>query len=184
MYCLATSAGPVTACIIAAAAWQSLVVRRNLIGAEIDRARYQQAMHNVTHEMRTPLSAIQGSSELISRCAVTDEKRSQIADLINSESKRMAPMIEVFLNVEPLLAGEMELRHEEIPLRAMVETCTDRARPLADRKRINLTLDQVGDELRVAGDRELTEYACYNLLTNALKYSPRHTEVRISSWAG
>jgi signal transduction histidine kinase len=91
-------------------------------------------------------------------------------------------MTEVFLNVEPLSAGEMELRHEEIPLRAMVETCTNRARPLADRKRISLTLDEVGDELRVAGDRELMEYACYNLLTNALMYSPQHTEVRISSW--
>jgi len=66
----------------------------------------------------------------------------------------------------------------------MAETCTDRARPLADRKRTSLTLDKVGGELRVAGDRELMEYACYNLLTNALKYSPRHTEVRISSWAG
>jgi two-component system sensor histidine kinase SenX3 len=58
------------------------------------------------------------------------------------------------------------------------ETCPNRARPLADRKRISLTLDEV----RVAGDRELMEYACYNLLTNAVKYSPQPTEVRISSW--
>src|SRR6516162_5271708 len=94
------------------------------------------------------------------------------SDLINSESKRLARMIEVFLNAERRSAGEIELRHEEIPLRAMAETCTDRARPLADRKRTSLTLDKVGDELRVAGDRELMEYACYNLLTNALKYSP------------
>lgn len=182
VYSVATSAGPVTACIIAAAVWQSLVVRRNLVEAESDRARYQQAMHFVTHEMRTPLSAIQGSSELISRYALTDEKRKQIADLINSESKRLARMIEVFLNVERLSAGEMELRREEIPLRALVETCLDRARPLADRKRISLTLDEVDDELRVAGDRELMEYACYNLLTNAVKYSPQRTEVRISGW--
>jgi signal transduction histidine kinase len=179
---LATSAGPVTACAIAAAAWQHLVVRRSLVRAETDRARYQQAMHFVTHEMRTPLSAIQGSSELISRYALTEEKRKQIAGLINSESKRLARMIEVFLNVERLSAGEMELKREDILIKPMVDTCLDRARPLAERKHITLKLEPIPDDLRVAGDRELMEYACYNLLTNAVKYSPQQTEVTVSGW--
>ena len=43
-------------------------------------------MHFVTHEMRTPLTAIQGSSELIGRYAMTEEKRKQMAQLINSEA--------------------------------------------------------------------------------------------------
>jgi len=182
VFSFATSAAPVTACLIAAAAWQSLVVRRNLVRAEADRMRYQQAMHFVTHEMRTPLSAIQGSSELISRYSLTDEKRKQIADLINSESKRLARMIEVFLNVERLSAGQMELKREDIEIREMVETCAQRARPLADRKRITLALQPITEALRVTGDRELMEYACYNLLTNAVKYSPQQTEVTVSAW--
>ncbi len=53
--------------VVTAAGWQHLVVRRRLRRAEADRARYQQTMHFVTHEMRTPLTAIQGSSEMISR---------------------------------------------------------------------------------------------------------------------
>ncbi|HLK49554.1 MAG TPA: CHASE2 domain-containing protein [Bryobacteraceae bacterium] len=178
----AASAGPVTACAIAAAAWQHLVVRRSLVRAEIDRARYQQAMHFVTHEMRTPLSAIQGSSELISRYSLTEQKRKQIADLINSESKRLARMIEVFLNVERLSAGQMQLKHEDIPIKQLVDTCLERTRPLADRKHIRVTLEPIGDDLRVTGDRELMEYACYNLLTNAVKYSPQNTEVTVSGW--
>ena len=182
VFAFATSAAPVTACVIAAAAWQSLVVRRNLVRAEADRARYQQAMHFVTHEMRTPLSAIQGSSELISRYALTEEKRKQIANVINSESKRLARMIEVFLNVERLSAGEMELKHEDIPIRQMAEICLERARPLAERKHIGLTCEPIRDDLRVTGDRELMEYACYNLLTNAVKYSPQQTHVTVSAW--
>jgi signal transduction histidine kinase len=178
----ATSAGPVTACAIAAAAWQHLVVRRSLVRAETDRARYQQAMHFVTHEMRTPLSAIQGSSELISRYALTEEKRKQIAELINAESKRLARMIEVFLNVERLSAGQVELKREDIPIRQMVETCAQRARPLADRKKIGLAVKPIPEDLSVTGDRELMEYACYNLLTNAVKYSPQQTEVTVSGW--
>ncbi|PWU10357.1 MAG: hypothetical protein C5B51_04425 [Terriglobia bacterium] len=166
----------------AAATWQTLVVRRSLLRSEAERTRYQQAMHFVTHEMRTPLSAIQGSSELISRYALTEEKRKQIALLINSESKRLARMVEIFLNVERLSAGQMELKRESIPVRQMVDVCMERTRPLAERKHIGLTLNPVSEELCLTGDRELMEYACYNLLTNAVKYSPQRTQVTVSVW--
>ena len=116
------------------------MVRRNWRTELAARGRYQQAMHFVTHEMRTPLSAIQGSSELISRFPLTEEKRKQIALLINSESKRLARMVEIFLNVERLSAGQMELKREPIAVKEMVEQCVERARPLAERKRIAMVL--------------------------------------------
>lgn len=165
---------------MAAAIYYHLVVRRNWLVEQSARARYQQAMHFVTHEMRTPLSAIQGSSELISRYPLNEEKRKQIAQVINSESKRLARMVEIFLNVERLSAGQMELKREPISVKQMVEICVDRTRPLADRKHIGLTLEPVAEELQLTGDRELMEYACYNLLTNAVKYSPQRTEVTAS----
>jgi signal transduction histidine kinase len=168
---------------IAAAAWYHLVTRRNWQTEQAARARYQQAIHFVTHEMRTPLSAIQGSSEIISRYALTEEKRNQIALLINSESKRLARMVEIFLNVERLSAGQMELKHESISVSRMVETCVERVRPLAERKHIAIALHPIGEELSLTGDNELMEYACYNLLTNAVKYSPQRTEVAVSGWS-
>jgi signal transduction histidine kinase len=167
---------------LTAASYYHLVVRRNWRIEQASRERYQQTMHFVTHEMRTPLSAIQGSSELISRYALTEEKRQQIALLINSESKRLARMVEIFLNVERLSAGQMELKREAISIRQMLEVCVGRVRPLAERKRIGITLEPVADDLYVTGDRELLEYACYNLLTNAVKYSPQRTEVTASAW--
>jgi signal transduction histidine kinase len=165
-----------------AAAFYHLVTRRNWRIEQAARARYQQAMHFVTHEMRTPLSAIQGSSELISRFPLTEEKRKQIAQLINSESKRLARMVEIFLNVERLSAGQMELKRETIPVKEMVELCLGRVQPLAERKRIAVVVEPMIDNMQVTGDRELMEYACYNLLTNAVKYSPQRTEVRVSAW--
>jgi signal transduction histidine kinase len=167
---------------LAAAAYFHLVVRRNWRIEQAARERYQQAMHFVTHEMRTPLSAIQGSSELISRYAFSEEKRQQIALLINSESKRLARMVEVFLNVERLSAGEMELKHEPIAVKEMVAVCVGRVAPLAERKRIGIVLHPIAGDLQLTGDRELMEYACYNLLTNAVKYSPQQTEIAVSCW--
>ncbi len=163
---------------VTAAAWQHLYVRRRLVKSEGERDRYQHAMQFVTHEMRTPLTAIQGSSELMSRYAMTEEKRKQIAQLIHSESKRMGHMIEMFLNVERLSSGEVELKKENFAVRAVMGGCVERAAPLAERKQIRIIMDDLGDEV-LTGDRELMEYAFYNLLTNAIKYSPSKTEVTV-----
>ena len=175
---------PVSAAILstlAAAGYYHLVVRRDWHIEQSARQRYQQAMHFVTHEMRTPLSAIQGSSELISKYALTEEKRKQVADLINSESKRLARMVEVFLHVERLTAGQMELKREAIPAQSLIDVCVTRVRPVAERKRIAISVTAAPAELQFHGDRELIEYACYNLLTNAVKYSPQRTEVTVAA---
>jgi signal transduction histidine kinase len=181
VFSLVTPAFAAGSAILAAASYKHLVIRRVLRRTEMERSRYQQAMHFVTHEMRTPLSAIQGSSELISRYALTEEKRKQIAELINSESKRLARMVEIFLSVERLSAGHMELKQETISASSLVNLCVDRVRPLAERKHIGIALQPIDDGLRMTGDRELIEYACYNLLTNAVKYSPQRTEVTVSA---
>jgi signal transduction histidine kinase len=161
-----------------AASYQHFVVRRRMLTAEADKSRYQQAMHFVTHEMRTPLTAIQGSSELIGRYAMPEEKRKQMAQLINSESKRLGRMIEIFLSVERLSAGQMELKEERFSGMDLMAACVERVRPIAERKQITIHVDP-GPEAPLSGDRELMEYAFYNLLTNAVKYSPSVTEVRV-----
>ena len=156
-----------------------LIVRRDLAKAELQRTRYQQAMQFVTHEMRTPLTAIQGSSELIGRySSMPEAKRKQMADLINSESKRLARMIETFLSVERLSAGQMEMKQERFGLAELVERCSERARPYADRKDIEIDIVKLPADV-LSGDRELMEYAVYNLLTNAVKYSPPRTRVKV-----
>ena len=116
-----------------AAAYQYFVVRKRMVTAEGDKSRYQEAMHFVTHEMRTPLTAIQGSSELMGRYVMTEEKRKQMAQLINSESKRLGRMIEIFLSVERLSAGQMELKKEQFGGMDLMSACVERVRPLAER---------------------------------------------------
>jgi signal transduction histidine kinase len=163
---------------IAAASYQHFVVRKALRRAETERRHYQQAIHFVTHEMRTPLTAIQGSSELMGRYALSEEKRKQIAEMINQESKRLARMIQTFLDVERLSDGQMELKSEAFEVREIVESCVARAAPLAERKNIRIHVETL--EGGLDGDRELMEYAVYNLLTNAIKYSPADTQVTVA----
>jgi signal transduction histidine kinase len=165
-------------CSIGAAAYQNLYVRRQLERTESERSRYQQAIHWAAHEMRTPLTAIQGSSEIMSRYKLPEAKGKELSDMINSESKRLARIIQTFLDVERLADGQMELKREPFEAADVVETCMQRVTPLAERKRIQMTLDSAV-EGTLLGDRELMEYAFYNLLTNAVKYSPAQTHVRV-----
>lgn len=164
---------------VAAAAWQYFVVRRALQRSEMDRQRYQQAIHFVTHEMRSPLTAIQGSSELMGRYNLSEDKRKQMAQMINNESRRLAKMIQTFLDIERLTDGQMELRSEPFALASLLAACVERARILAERKSIQIDLREPTNDWTLRGDQELMEYAVYNLLTNAIKYSPPETVVRV-----
>ncbi|MBI3665361.1 MAG: CHASE2 domain-containing protein [Acidobacteria bacterium] len=163
-------------CFLGLGSRHYLLTRSRLRVAEAQRARYQQAVHYVTHEMRTPLTAIQGSSELMGRYALSDEKRKEIAGLIHRESRRLARIVEMFLSVERLSAGELELKRDPVSAAEVFSTCVERARPLADRKQIRISNNFRNDQA-VLGDREFLEYACYNLITNAIKYSPGGTEI-------
>jgi signal transduction histidine kinase len=164
---------------IGAATYRHFMMRGQLRKSESEKSRYQQAIHWAAHEMRTPLTAIQGSSELMTRYALPDAKRSELNLMINSESKRLARIISTFLDVERLAEGQMELKREPLPLSELIDTCMQRVKPLAERKRIGLLLDSTV-QASLVGDRELLEYAFYNLLTNAVKYSPPDTEIHVS----
>ena len=166
--------------VTCAAVFQYFRTREQLAETESERSRYQQAIQFVTHEMRTPLSAIQGSSELMNRYKLSEEKQKQLSQQIHAESKRLASMIQTFLDVERLSAGQLNLKQEPFEIAKIVTTCVDRVRPLAERKSINIELHDCATAT-VTGDRELMEYAVYNLLTNAVKYSPAETKVDVSA---
>jgi two-component system sensor histidine kinase SenX3 len=84
------------------------------------------------------------------------------------------------LDVERLGAGEMEFKREPFAAAEIVDACMKRAMPLAERKKISIALEnEIDGEL--LGDRELMDYAFYNLLTNAVKYSPAETHIHVFS---
>ncbi len=166
--------------VMGASVYQHFIIRRQLRSSENERSRYREAIHWVTHEMRSPLTTIQGSSEMIGRYNLNDDKRKQIAQMINAESKRLARMIQTFLDMERLSKGEVELKREPFEASGLVLACVDRVRPLAERKNIAIHTEG-GLDGALQGDRELMEYVVYNLLTNAVKYSPSDTQINISS---
>lgn len=177
---LLAPAGTAWLAVMGCSAWMYFIVRRQLTETEADRSRYQQAIRFVSHEMKSPLTAIQGSSEMMSRYNLNEDKRKQMSQMINAESKRMARMIQTYLDVERLSAGQMELKKELFDAADLTRVCVERAAPLAEKKHIAIDVGELAPEGMV-GDRELMEYAVYNLLTNAVKYSPAETRIAVEA---
>jgi signal transduction histidine kinase len=166
--------------LIAGGGFQYWTTWRHYLAADASQRRLRRQVEFVTHEMRSPLAAIQGSGELIGRYPLDEKRRKQVSEMIGRESQRIGRMFERFLDVERLSAGEIQLQRNPVDLAAMVETAVDRARPFADRKHIEMqvSLENPGES---QGDAELLEFAVYNLISNAVKYSPDRSVVRITA---
>ncbi len=159
--------------------FQYLTVWRRYVAAAASSRRIRDRLELVSHEMRSPLTAIQGSSEVMSRYPLDDARRKQLAELIHRESQRLANMVQRFLDVERLEAGEIELRREPVALRPLAEQTIERVQPLAQRKRIEVR-SVISGEPEAMGDSELLEFALYNLLSNAIKYSLEGSVVEVA----
>ena len=158
--------------------FQYLTVWRRYVAADATSRRLRGRMEMVSHEMRSPLTAIQGSGEVISRYPVDEARRKQLGDMISRESQRLAGMVERFLDVERLEAGELQLRRAPVPLRGVVERTLERLQPLAARKEIVMEAT-INGQPQALGDSELIEFALYNLVSNAIKYSPEGSKVEV-----
>ena len=139
------------------------------------RRDYAFRVQAIAHELKTPLTAIQSGSELISESLVPEAERTEMAGLIFKESKRLSGMIQTFLDVERIAAGGLELQRRRVELGPLCEEVLERARLYAARKRTRI-------EARIApgalqADPDLLSFALYNLLTNAVKYSPAGSTV-------
>jgi signal transduction histidine kinase len=167
---------------LGAFSYRFFVVRRRLEVSEQTSDRYQRAFRFVAHELRTPLTAIQGSGELLTRYNLPEDKRRQLAGMIQNESRRLAKMITTFLDVEKMSAGQMELRVENFAAGDLIDAVVERAHPLAERKQIGLHTE-LENGVTLSADRELMEYVLYNLLTNAIKYSAPEKQVFITAAA-
>ncbi|HWQ53360.1 MAG TPA: CHASE2 domain-containing protein [Bryobacteraceae bacterium] len=142
---------------------------------QVKRREYAFRVQAIAHELKTPLTAIQGGSELISESLVPEAQRAEMAGLIYKESKRLSGIIQTFLDVERIAAGSLDLDRRAVELEPLCAEVLDRARLYAARKRTRIEAHIAGGTIQA--DPDLLSFALYNLLTNAVKYSPAGSTV-------
>ena len=163
---------------VASALANTLVIRGRLGEALESRQDYAFRLQAVAHEIKTPLTAIHASSQLITEPEIPEEKKEEIAERIHKEAGRLSGVVTTFLDVERIAAGVLKLRRHDVELVTLIAEAIERANLLAVKKQIRIESDL--QAITVSADAELLQYAVYNLLTNAIKYSPDESVIRIS----
>jgi signal transduction histidine kinase/CHASE2 domain-containing sensor protein len=137
----------------------------------------------VSHEMRTPLTAIQGLSELLAAYDIPGERRREMTLAINDEVKRLTRMITQYLDIARLESGATVLRLAPVRIEPLIERLMLMAATAAEGKGIRLRREVAQALPGIAVDGDLLFRALENLVSNAVKYSPPGTEVTISARA-
>ncbi|MBO0720525.1 MAG: CHASE2 domain-containing protein, partial [Blastocatellia bacterium] len=147
---------------------------------ELQRTQ-RDVMALVTHELKTPLTAIQGMSELLSQFDMSDERRREMHLTINDEAKRLARMIDEYLDLTRLESGARQLRLVPLRIEQLIERALLLLAPLADRAGIKIVRDLAPALPPILGDADLIARAVTNLVDNAIKFSPAGSEIKVNA---
>ena len=132
----------------------------------------------VSHELRTPLTAIRGYSDMLLKYDLVQEKGRNFLGTIIEESDRLGKLIQSFLDIAYIESGRQKVTKTDLEIAPMLRDLQSVLDPLASAKHIHVQMSSEGTS-RVHADRTLLYQALTNLVTNAIKYSPSGTSVRI-----
>lgn len=133
----------------------------------------------VSHELRTPLNSILGWAQIMRRKALDDQKREAALETIFRNSRAQAQLIDDLLDMSRLITGNFPLNLVPTSIRTVVDAAVEIVRPQAGAKSISLTTDFRSDDVEITCDPERVQQIVWNLLVNALKFTPEGGEVRV-----
>ena len=135
-----------------------------------------------SHELRTPLNAIVGWVHVLQTGALSDEtQRRQAVNAIDRNAKVQTRLIEDLLDVSRMIKGRVSLTVAPLDLRSVVDAAVETVRPAAGAKEIAIDVAGADDVLPVIGDEHRLQQVVWNLLANALKYTPRGGRVEVAA---
>ncbi|KAB2642040.1 MAG: response regulator [Verrucomicrobia bacterium] len=155
-----------------------------------ERAAHSEATHAnklkdeflavVSHELRTPLNAILGWTTLLRDGAEDANELKEGLDTIDRNAHSQARLIDDLLDVSRIISGKVRLRISEVDLRTVALAVLEGLRPAAAARGVKLALLATNDAAEVLGDPDRLEQVMWNLVNNAIKFTPRGGNVEIS----
>ncbi len=133
----------------------------------------------VSHELRTPLNSVLGWTQLLRRATNDSQIQAQAIDAIERGARSQTRLIEDLLDMSRVISGKLRLDVQSVTLAPILEAAIDTVRPAAEAK--NIRLEQLLDPIAgpVKGDPVRLQQIFWNLLTNALKFTPKGGKVQV-----
>jgi signal transduction histidine kinase len=138
----------------------------------------------MSHELRTPLNAIIGFSDVLESIAALDEKQKRYVRNIQTSGKVLLEMINDILDLAKIESGRMEVRLSDFRIEHVVTAQCDMARPLSERKNIDLETEIEPGMPDMFQDQAKVQQILNNLLSNAIKFTPEGGRIVVSARRG
>ena len=133
----------------------------------------------VSHELRTPLTGILGWCRLLRGGNLDEDTALRALDTIERNTKLQSQLVEELLDISRIISGKLRLDLHPVGLTAVIEAALDAVRPTAESSgiRLNSTLDPAAGLVR--GDPDRLQQVVWNLVSNALKFTPAGGDVSV-----
>lgn len=179
-----------TAARASAIALQRAMLDERLLKEEVSRRALEEVSHLktefvslVSHELRTPLTSIQGYVRLIlaGHTGGLDPVQQEFLGAVNRNTDRLVALVDDLLDISRIESGRLELVLEPLNIAEIIVNEIESHRTLFEAKSITIATDLQTDLPRVRADSHRLGQVIANLLSNATKYSPETTTVKVTA---
>lgn len=132
-------------------------------------------MHNMTHELKTPISSISLAFEMVldDRISLSNEKKTSYLLSAQKEVTRLKLIVENVLKIMSLEKSELDIVKTAITVRPWMDAITERITPLLEKKKVAVTVQLEPESLVIYADEAHMSNVVYNVLENAIKYNDK-----------
>ena len=160
---------------------ESLLEREREARSEAERAgrMKDEFLATLSHEIRTPLNAILGWAQIL-RTSADPEDLATGLETIERNARSQSQIIEDLLDMSRIISGKVRLNIQHADLAAIVRAAVETVRPSSEAKGVNLNIIMgalIG--VTIAGDINRLQQVFWNLLTNAVKFTPRGGRIEV-----
>lgn len=155
-----------------------IILRNVTIFKELDYAKTN-FIATVSHELKTPISSIQMSIQLLRHTHTGDlnPEQIQLLDSINEDSGRLLKITGELLKMTQVETGNIQLNIQPAEASSIVKLAMDATRTQAEQRKIVIQLELPEFLPQIQSDTEKTAWVLTNFITNAIRYSPKNTQI-------
>lgn len=158
-----------------------LLIREQIIRAEAEAANRakDEFLSILSHELRTPLNAILGWSTMLRQRTLSEDKVMRALETIERNAKSQAQLIEDILDISRIITGKLRLQVRPVNLVPVIESAIESLHLAAEAKSIRLQSVLDSEAGPLLGDAARLQQVVWNLVSNALKFTPKDGRVEI-----
>jgi PAS domain S-box-containing protein len=150
------------------------------VAQEANRAKDEFLM-TLSHELRTPMTAILGWARLLPTMSYEDPLFREAINSIATGAKLQARLIDDILDVSRIVSGKLRLAPETVEVSRLIMNAVDAVNPTADAKDIAITTSLAPGLATIVVDTTRIQQVIWNLLANAVKFTPRGGAVQVAA---